>query len=233
MIRTLAGVGLALVALAFPRSSTAQVSTADEGSFTITREGTRIGREEFRIVRQPVAGGAEYVERGLAAYGDRRITSALQTDAAGAPLRYQVEVKNAADTESRLTGQIVHGRFSAQVRTARGEAASEFAAGDGTVIVDDEIFHQYYFLSVGNRLTGPVTELALLAPRRNAQGPMRVTKAGAESLDVGGQRLAATHLAIAGAGAAHDVWVDAGGRVLKVSVPSRGIVALRDDPPAR
>ena len=233
MIRTLAGLGLALGALLLPRPSAAQVSTVDEGSFTITREGTRIGREEFRIVRQPVAGGAEYVARGLAAYGDRRITSALQTDIAGAPLRYQIEVKNGADTESRLTGQIVHGRFTAQVRTARGEAASEFAAGDGTVIVDDEIFHQYYFLSLGNRLTGPVTDLALLAPRRNAQGPMRVTKAGAESIDVGGQRIAAVHLAVAGAGPAHEIWVDAGGRVLKVSVPSRGLVAVRDDPPAR
>ena len=234
MIRTLAGVGLALVALASPRLAAAQVSTADEGSFTITREGTRIGREEFRIVRQPVAGGTESVARGVAAYGDRRITSALQTDASGGPLRYQVEVKNGADVESRLTGQIVHGRFTAQVRTVRGEAASEFAVGDGTVVVDDDIFHQYFFLTLGDRLPAASTTLALVAPRRNAQGSMRVTKAGSESIDVGGQKITATKLAIASSAApACDVWVDAGGHVLKVTVPSRGIVALRDDPPGR
>jgi hypothetical protein len=240
MIRALTSLGLRVLAVAFPvavavpSAAAAQVSTVDEGSFTITREGTRVGREEFRILRQPVAGGTEYVARGLTAYGERRITAALQTDASGSPLRYQVEVKNGAETEARLTGQIMHGRFSAQVRTARGEAASEFAAGDGTVLVDDEVFHQYYFLAMGGRLSSATTELALLAPRRNAQGPMRVSRTGTEPVDVGGTSLSATKLSLSGPGMpARTVWIDASGRVLKVSIPDRGLVALRDDPPAR
>lgn len=236
MHRTHAPVRLLLAAATFvaPLAASAQVATVDEGSFTITRQGTRVGREEFRIVRQPIASGTEYVASGLAVYGEQRIRSALQTAATGAPVGYQVSVTSGPDTLSRLTGQIVHGRFSAQVRTPRGEAASEFATSDGTVIVDDEIYHQYYFLSLGNHLSGAVSEIALLAPRRNGQGSMRVTKAGAESVDVGGQKIAATHLAVAAGGApATDVWVDASGRVLKVSIPARGLVALRDDPPTR
>jgi len=210
----------------------AQVTTADEGTFTVTRQGTRIGREEFRIMKQPVAGGVEYVARGLGAYGDRRITAALQTGATGTPLRYQVDVKNGADVEARLTAQIVHGRLSTQVRTVRGEAASEFAAGDGTIIVDDEIYHQYYFLSLSGRLTGASGEVSVLVPRRNVQGIVHVSRGGVDPVTIGGQSVAATRYVLSAPGAPErQVWLDANGRVLKVSVPSQGIVALRDDPP--
>lgn len=233
MPRRLLRTAATLVAFFAPALTWAQVTTADEGTFTISRGGTRIGREEFRIVRQPVAGGAEYVARGLAAYGDRRITAALQTDATGAPLRYQVDVKNGADTESRLTGNVVHGRFTAQVKTARGEAASEFSTTDGTLVLDDEIFHQFFFLG-GERAGGAARSVPVLVPRRNAQGTLRITPAGSEAVTVGGESLVATRLTVAAPGSAERiVWVDAAGRVLKVSVPAQGIVALRDDPPAR
>jgi len=120
------------------------------------------------------------------------------------------------------------------VRTPRGEAASEFATGDGTVIVDEDVYHQYYFLSLGGRLAGAGADLSLLAPRRNAQGALHVGKGVAESVEIGGTRVPATRLAVAPAGSAPtDVWVDGSGRVLKVSIPSRGVVALRDDPPSR
>lgn len=234
MQRSLARLALGVTFACAPLAAFAQVTTVDEGSFTITRQGTRIGREEFRIVRQPSAGGTEYVASGLAVYGDQRIRSALQTDPKGIPLRYQVVQVSGGDTLSKLTATVVHGRLSAQVRTSRGEAASEFATSDGTVIVDDEIFHQYYFLSLGDRLSSATTELSLLTPRRNAQSPVRVTKGASETIDVGGQRLAATRLTVAPGGAmSADVWVDASGRVLKVSVPSRGTIAVRDDPPTR
>lgn len=223
-----------VAALACPVVLAAQVVTADEGSFTVSRDGARIGREEFRIVRQPAAGGQEYVARGQMAYGDRRMTAALRTDATGAPLGYQVEVRNGPETETRLTGTIVHGRFSAQVRTPRGEAASEFPAGDGTVIVDDEIYHQFYFLSLGGRLAGASSDVPMLVPRHNAQSTVRVSRQGSDAVSIGGESIAATRLVVTGAGAPErQVWVDASGRVLKVAVPSQRVIALRDDPPTR
>jgi hypothetical protein len=233
MLRTPAiALRLALLSCA-PVAVAAQVTTADEGTFTVTRGGGRIGREEFRIMKQPVAGGVEYVARGLSAYGDKRVTAALQTDATGSPLRYQVDVKNGVDVESRLTAQIVHGRLSTQVRTARGEAANEFATGEGTLLVDDEIYHQYYFLPLSGRLGSASAELSFLVPRRNAQGTVRVNRSGADPVTIGGQTLAATRYVLSSPGAPErQVWLDAGGRVLKVSVPSQGIVALRDDPPS-
>ncbi|MBV9880319.1 MAG: hypothetical protein JO180_07480 [Gemmatirosa sp.] len=223
---------LRLAALLCPVALAAQVSTADEGSFTVTRQGARIGREEFRIVKQPVAGGVEYVARGLTAYGDRRVTAALQTNATGAPLRYQVDVKNGSDTEARLTGTIVHGRFSAQIKTARGEAASEFAAGDGAVLLDDEIYHQYFFLGLGGRLAGGASSVPVVVPRKNSEGTAQLRQGGSEPVTIGGQSVPATRLVISWPGSPErNVWVDATGRVLKVTLPALGVVALRDDPP--
>ena len=47
-----------------------------------------------------------------------------------------------------------------------------------------------------------------------------------------GQVLQAQHLTIRESGGAErEVWVDAAGRVLRVSIPSLGVLAVRDDPP--
>jgi hypothetical protein len=87
--RALRAVPAALPALAVvaARPAAAQLATVDEGSFTISRGGVRVGREEFRIVRQPAGGGAAYMARATGSYGDRRVTPALQTDGDGAPER--------------------------------------------------------------------------------------------------------------------------------------------------
>ena len=91
--------GIALLGLALPAS--AQVAVVDEGSFTISHNGSRIGREEFAIRRTPNPGGDVLVANATVVYTDRRVSPALQTDAAGAPLRYQVEVSAAFVPEPR------------------------------------------------------------------------------------------------------------------------------------
>jgi hypothetical protein len=222
---------LLLVLLALPVAARAQVSTADEGSFTVTRRGEPAGREEFRIVRRPAGGGAEYVAQAVCAFGDRRIMPALQTDAAGTPVRYQVEVRAGGVSEQKLTGQLLRSRFSAQVQTPRGESAREYLAAEGVRIVDDDVYHHYYFLSLGTAAGS--TDVPVIVPRRNAQMTWRVTRSAAPvGVEVGGRVLQAQHLTIRESGAAdREVWVDSSGRVLRVSIPTLGILAVRDDPP--
>ena len=51
-------------------------------------------------------------------------------------------------------------------------------------------------------------------------------------VSIGTTELDAKHIVVTEpSGATRDVWVDAKGRVLKVAIPSRNVVALRDDPP--
>ena len=224
------GAALAALVLGGSRAG-AQVSTVDEGSFTITRGGATIGREEFRILRQPAGGSTELVARGLAAYGDRRIAPALQTDAAGQPLRYQVEVRSGRQVEQRLTGQATRGHFSTQSQTGASEAAREYLVGDRTVVIDDELFHQYFFLAL-HRRAGGAASVPVLMPRRNVHGTARIQDAGAERLTLGARTLEATRLEVTEPGGrVLSVWVDAEGRVLRVAGATDGIVAQRDDPP--
>lgn len=218
--------GIALLGL--PLAAAAQVAVVDEGSFTISREGSRIGREEFAIRRTPNPGGDVLVANATAVYTDRRLSPALQTDAAGAPLRYQVEVIVGGDVQERLQGRVGRGRFSAQLRTPRGESAREYVVADGALILDDDVFHQYYFLARAGR-TGLVP---VVVPRRNVQVTMRVDNQGADAVVIDGNRLSATRYVMTEPeGSTRRIWVDGEGRVLKVTLDARGITALRDSPP--
>ena len=228
--RVVRGVTLATLVLAASTAG-AQVATVDEGAFTVTRGGARLGREEFRIVREPANGGAAYMARGTAIYGDRRIAPALQTDANGAPERYQVEVRRGAAVEQRISAQATGTHFRAQSVSDAGEAAREFLLDPGTVIVDDELYHQYYFLA-RRAAGGSGTRVSVLAPRHGTQSVVTITSGGTERVTVGGRAVDARHYVLTGApGGRREVWTDEQGRVIRVVLAADGVEAVRDDVP--
>src|SRR6476620_7764608 len=97
-----------------------QVATVDEGSLTITVNGERVGREDFRIRSTPGANGSEVVGTATVSYGTRRVMSQMRGDSSGAPAQYAVEVKNGPTLEERVEGLVGRGRVSARVKSARG-----------------------------------------------------------------------------------------------------------------
>lgn len=218
---------VATACLAVPAA--AQVSTVDEGSFTISRAGQRVGSEVFAIRQTPGAErGMILVSSATITAGERRVLPALRTDERGVPLAYQIDVRVGGESRERLTGLVGRGRFSAQVHTAGGESASEFVVAAGARLIDEDIFHQYYFLVLGNR-RGAVP---VIIPRRGEQVTVEVVERGQEALVVGGRPLAATRLTVLLNGAPdRDVWIDGAGRVLRVEIPARQVIAMRDEPP--
>ena len=225
----LAGIVAALGA-SVPRVAGAQLSTVDEGTFTVSRAGATLGREDFRIMRQP--GPAAFMARATAAYGDRRIAPALQADDSGSPERYQVEVRRGGAVEQRVSAQAAGTHFRAQIQGDAGEAAREFVLEPGTVIVDDELYHQYYFLVRRAGAATGSTRVPVLAPRLGAQRPLWVTLDGTERMTVGGQSVEARHYVLTDrAGARREVWADVQGRVLRVLLPAEGLDAVRNDVP--
>ena len=216
------------LALGLAAPLSAQVNTLDEGSFTITRGGTTIGREQFKIVSTPGAAGASFVASATVSYEDRKLSPALRTSQTGAPLAYQIEVKVGSETQQSLRGQIGRGRFSARIQTPQGESAREYIVADGALILDEDVFHQYFFLA----LRGASGAVPVVVPRRNVQVTMRVALQGDDQVKIAGQSLAARHLVLSeNGGEQRHIWVDSANRVLKVEIPGRGIAALRDDPP--
>lgn len=217
-----AALALALTA-AVPATARAQL--VDEGRFTISRNGAPVGREEFTIRREGAGTAAVLVAYATVTLDGRRLSPALRTDPSGAPLAYQVEVRTGTSVEEKLSGQVGRGRFSARVKTPAGEAAKEYIVADGALILDDNVFHQYYFVARRGAGTIPV-----VLPRRNVQVFLRVTAAGADRVMVAGTPLAAQRLVLTGPEGARTIWVDEQGRVLKVALAD-GTVALRDAPP--
>lgn len=228
----LAAAALLVVAAAgASRAAGAQMVTVDEGSFTVSRGGATLGREEFRIVRQP-GGAATYVARATAAYGDRRIVPALQAGDDGTPERYQVEVRRGAALEQRVSAQAAGTHFRAQVQSESGEAAREFLLEPGTVVLDDELYHQYHFLVRRAGEAGAAARVSVLAPRRGTQTTLRIALAGTERLTVAGQSVTARHYSLTDpAGGRREVWADDQGRVLRVVLPAEGLEAVRSEPP--
>jgi hypothetical protein len=207
-----------------------QGALIDQGSFTITVNGQRAGREDFRILGPGGGQGPDYIASATVVYGSggRRLEPELRADSTGTPTYYTVEIKSAGTSQEKWTANIVRGRVSAKIQNPRGESAREFIATTGALLLDDDVYHQYYFIA--HRVTnGAVT---VIVPQRNTQMQLRVSAAGTDHVTIGSQDLEARHLVLTESdGAKRDLWVDTKDRVLKVAIPSRGIVAIRDDPP--
>lgn len=201
-------------------------SVVDEGSFTVTIAGRTAGRENFRISTEQQGEEMMHVARADAAYGDRKLTPELRTDSRGGAQYYRVV--RTGDDPITWTGLVVRGRLSVNITTPKGPAARESIVPNGILVVDDELFHQLYFVAQRTK-SGRVTAIV---PQRNAQVTLNVTTLGNETVQVGTRDLAATHLRIEETGGtATDLWVDGSGRVLRVAVPARRLIAIRDDPP--
>lgn len=202
-------------------------AVVDEGTFTIARDGAPVGRESFRVIRAAAPGGQVYQATGTSVIGDVKATSRLGADSMGRPVAYESEVSEQGQLLQRLRGRGRPSRFSTLVQTRTGESAREYVLPSGTLLLDDDIFHHFYFVALA-ALHG---EVVVISPRSTRQVTMRVESAGAGSVDVAGQALPARRLSLVdGEGPMH-VWVDDQGRLLKVEIPGRSLVALRDDPP--
>lgn len=220
---------VAVVALLFaPSAMTAQTSAViDEGSFTITQQGAPYGRESFRIVRTPAPGGQVFRATGQGALGDNRVTSILGTDSAGVPVSYTSDLSLNGRVVQQLKGRGRPGRFSVLSTTTTGEAAREYVLGDGALLIDGDVVHHYYFVPLALH-----AQLSVIAPRSGQQINFQVADAGRETLEIAGREVESRHFSLtAPNGVRREVWVDGQGRLLKVVVPDRGLVAIRDDPP--
>jgi len=205
-------------------------AVVDEATLAVTRKGERIGREAFRIIRAAGAGGQVYRAVGNSALGDIKLTSVLSTDSLGAPVSYELNLTQGG-LRTFLQGRGRPDRFSVLAQTKRGEANREYLMRKSTVLFDDEVIHQLYFVALA-ALASPDSSVNLISPLGASEGRYRVDFKGIESVAVGGQSLTGRHFTLTdGALVRAEIWIDAAGRLLKATVPDKGLVAQRDDPP--
>jgi hypothetical protein len=220
-----------LPGLAGGRTSGPLPVQTDVGSFSILREGVRVGREQFSIRPVGSVDGVAFELRAESAIDERRLATRLEVDAAGAPLRYTADVRRGTAAVLRLGGQRTRGRFATLARTERGEAAREYLLPAGAVILEVEAFHQAALLLLAAAGRTDLT-LRALAPMENRERPVRLTRdAASDTVTVAGVRRPAARWVVDDAGDRRVLWADAEGRILRVTVPARGLEAIRDDIP--
>jgi len=207
----------------------AQVVSLDEGSFTISRAGNRVGREDFSIRSSSTTTGPMLVARGVVSIGPRHIEPSQNTDTSGSVINYNTTVKEGGRDVVKYSGVSARDHFQAHTSRPEGESSREFRLAPGTVAVEDEVMHQLWFIA----RRGPGAVVAVLAPLRNVVENVHVELIGNESITIDAQEIAARHLRLRteGSGVTRDVWLDPSGRLLQVVVPATKILAVRDDPP--
>jgi hypothetical protein len=206
----------------------AQVVVVDEGIFSITVGGERVGREDFSIRRSIADGG--YVAQGNVLRGEERSTVVVTTDSSGVPFRFQIERMNAGKKLESTSGEYRRGLWSGRTVTPTGESAREFRLPDVVVAVDDGVFHHAWFL-LRFAQGKPVP---VLRPRGLTVRPIVVESAGADSVFFGQERYDAVRWLVretAGGPVVRELWADAAGRLLRVRDPASDLVATRDEPP--
>ncbi len=106
----------------------------------------------------------------------------------------------------------------------------EYLLPSGTVLLDDAIAHHYFF--VARRLDQQPHDIPIIIPRHNAQVGARLENRGADTLSLGERRIEARQFTLRPESAEpRHIWIDDRGRVLRVTIPDRGFVATRENPP--
>lgn len=223
-LRSAATLLAGIVLTAASRPAFAQGRLIDEGTFVITKAGSPPQTESFRIRSE----GNVLIATGQSVVGSRRTVSALTADSLGTPMRYDLTVFDNGVRTLRVQVQPQSGRFSALSSDARGnESMTEYPAAAGrSVILEDDLVHQSYFLALGKR----VGNVQVIEPHGGHRAILTLSALGSESVEIGGRSVTATHYSLSNSLGRRDVWIDQAGRLLKVET-SQGLRAVRDELP--
>jgi hypothetical protein len=207
--------------------ASAQSRTVDEGTFIISQSGAPVGREVFRIVRGIPGSGELYRATAQISSGEQRMLPNLSTDSAGSPISYELGVREGAKRVLDLQARARPSRLAVREETPGGESAKEYVVPRNLVVLDDNVFHQYFFVP----LASPGGALTVIDPQGHAQLSGTLVRVGVEPLEIGGRSVSAIRYTLATSGVRREFWTDAEGRILKVAIPDRSLVALRDELP--
>jgi hypothetical protein len=209
----------------------AQVTILDEGTFSRSVNGTRVGREDFSIRAARSVPGAVFVAQANVLEGERRRTVVLNADSVGAPVRFQMESREANTVVGSVVGERQRSLWSGRILTERRESARELPLPADVFIAEAGVVHALWFVV----RFGQGRDVVLFAPSGPAQDTVRIAKGSADSVTVAGRVLEAERWTLSAAGNGEllwEMWLDKAGRILRARQPATGLEALRDDPPA-
>jgi hypothetical protein len=202
--------------------------SVDEGTLLVRQDTVEIAREAFRLTPARAAAGGWTLATTIRYDRARPVVVLdpileLGPDSTATTLEYTV-----ADPRDpmRILGQFARGRFEVRMLGRRMERAREFPAPPPAAVLDDSVFALYLPVAWLGRVQ-PVQVTAVF-PRAGRRELLLVRDLGIEATTLGRDPAELRHITITGGeNRLVHVWLGAQGRLAKVEIPSRGLVALR------
>jgi len=215
---------LALLALQTPM---------DEGTLVVREDTVETAREAFRLSVTRTGGGVRWTLATTIRYDRTRPVVVLDPivelgpDSSPASLEYTV-----ADPREplRILGQLARGRFVVRLLGRRTERAREFPAPPPAAVLDDSVFALYLAVAWQGRAQ-PVSVSAIY-PRAGRREVLTVQDLGVEPTTLNRDPASLRHITVTGGeNRLVHLWLGADGRLAKVQIPSRGVLAERTPAP--
>lgn len=211
---------LLVLATAAPAQTSGVV---DEATFSFTRDGAAYGTEAFKIVRRRGADGVELLSQCTRTMDGRVVKTVLTTDGDGNATNYTRNTTGGAVTQ--LVARRALNRLTVNEEGAQS-SSRDYVFTPGTLILDDDVIHQLYFVTARDPGT-----FSYVTPGGRASAQGTLAEVGREIVEIGGVSVAATKFAFGAGDTRREIWVDSGKRLLKVTYPAKRIVGVRDLPP--
>jgi hypothetical protein len=176
----------------------------EQGRFNITKDGTRIGTDEYAITMQ----GTHYLINGKVTIGDVTITSRMELDEKLIPVLYEV-----SSPEGKIRVSVEPGISELQTIVGGQTSSADFRFPEAGLILDNNLFHHYMVLMY--RVHAGQKDFSVFVPQDTRVGSATVRNTGPRNyeVNVGDIRLQAT--------------TDAEGRLMKLTVPAANVVVER------
>jgi len=206
----------------------AQALVVDEGSYAIEIDGTPAGLERFTIRRAGVLQEVREISSGTLTLGSGAAAVEVHPllEVVGNARRvasYQVKVSGDGNPEVAL--RLAGGRYVASIRSRSGEEEREYRALPGTRILEEDVAHLHHYLEDAS----PGQRIPVIEPRTGRSFQLEVASVAEDTLRIGWRTVPARRMELTGGADSRSVWFDGQGRVLRVEVPARKYVAVRQD----
>jgi len=219
-----------LLVLALLQQPVVLGTPVDEGVLLVRMDTLEVARESFRISRGRLSGGAPGWSLATTIRYDRArpvivLSPILEVNDDTMPVTLQYDVADPRQP-SRILGQLGRGRFTVRSVAKDAERAREFSTGKRTVVLDDSVFALYLF--AGWIASSQATELTAILPRALKREIVQVQDQGVSPTTLNRDPARLRHITVTReSGETVELWLDSAGRLMKVEVPSRRLIAER------
>lgn len=204
-------------------------SPVDEGVLVVRVDTLEVARESFRLSRGRLSRGEPGWTLATTIRYDRArpvivLAPILEVNSDTMPTTLQYDVADPRQP-SRILGELGRGRFTVRLVARATERAREFATGRRAVVLDDSVFAPYVF--AGWQAGAQPAALHAIFPRALRQEAVQIRDLGQAATTLNRNPARLRHVTISGDQETIHVWLDENGRLMKVEIPSRHLLAER------